>query len=136
PTPMPYLPDGVAAIVRNKVTLDHGGHITGNVYLDKSAERLEIRDSGNNFLGEVYKHESRTNDIIVDQRIGHNIEVKDYGYSFDWEKLDDFFNYFPVAPSLDLHEDISVEGYSEGEELDIIKDGNLTITTNPLVTNY
>lgn len=137
PTPMPYLPEGVAAIVRDKVTLADGVEIIGDVYLDEAAERFEIGDSGNTFNGDVYKHESRTNDILVDHRGGgDNIEVKDYDFKFEWDKLDEFFANFPVAPNLDLHENISVEGYSEGVELDIVKDGKLTITTNPLVTNY
>mgnify|MGYP007130809587 CR=1 FL=1 len=150
PTPMPYLPEGVAVIVKNNVSLggaslvDEDGNplgggvgITGDVYLDKEANSFEFGNSGNFFDGDIYTVEERKGDILDDQRVDkENIEVKSSGLEFDWGKLDEFFDNFPVAPVLNLHEDISVEGNSEGVELDIVKDGKLTITTDPLMNNY
>src|SRR5690625_966297 len=142
PTPMPELPDGVAAIVKNNVNLGGtsiegtgGVGIIGDVYLDGDAESFEIGDSGNTFNGDIYIDESRKNDILKDQRVGEtSVEVKNSGFEFDWDKLDEFFDYFPVAPELDLHEDIVKEG--DGATFDIIKDGKLTITTNDNVNDY
>src|SRR5699024_10121205 len=53
-------------------------------------------------------------------------EPKEFGLVFDWEKLNQFFDRFPIAPNLPLHENVTLE-HADGNQKEVIKNGNLFI---------
>ncbi|BAM47134.1 pilus assembly PilX N-terminal domain-containing protein [Amphibacillus xylanus] len=124
-TPMPALPEGVAAIIKNNVNLSGSGTIDGDLYLDTELNNRIKVDGGAGITGDIYVKDPN-NDAIFDMPDWMTKPTLNYfGFEFDWEKLERFFDSFPTAPSLPLHEDVKIVAGSN--QHDVIKNGNLYI---------
>ena len=122
---MPALPEGVAAIIKNNVNLSGSGTIDGDLYLDTELNNRIKVDGGAGITGDIYVKDPN-NDAIFDMPDWMTKPTLNYfGFEFDWEKLERFFDSFPTAPSLPLHEDVKIVAGSN--QHDVIKNGNLYI---------
>lgn len=126
PTPMPQLPEGVAAIIKNNVNLSGSGTIDGDLYLDSTDAKSIKIDGGAQITSDVYLRDPDDDNIFDVPSWMTKPEPKEFGLVFDWEKLNQFFDHFPIAPNLPLHENVTLE-HADGNQKEVIKNGNLFI---------
>src|SRR5690625_555608 len=133
PTPMPELPEGVGAIVKNNVNVHQINSVNGDIYLDSDLEdSFSIGQTDTGINGDLYltlpnEEEERQGEIdkILNYESGTEPSVKNMGFTFNWDKLYQYFDNFPEVPSYLLHEDVTINSEDGNHQHDVIKDGHI-----------
>ncbi|WP_440896007.1 pilus assembly PilX N-terminal domain-containing protein [Amphibacillus sp. Q70] len=124
---MPPLPEGVGAIVKDKVSLYGSGSIEGDLYLDTDEEnRLKYANDANRITGSIYLPPTATEAIFDVPPYMTSPQTSDIAFEYDWEKLYQYFDHFPTAPSFEEHDDVTIK-HADGNKMEVIKNGNIYI---------